>query len=316
MVNPWPYDMCVLLLVWVFLYRKVSHSYPDPTLINDYISSIMWGISISVFNWEHLPAIQMYCQLACRGDETDLLEIFLKTDTWRLPAAVALHAGVWGRTEPPSCTLYHAPQQSHTYLFYESCCLQAAFAICHLILKLLPQLLQVVCLPQDVHLVRWVLLAQIPAPPHHICTYGPVGVALRFKSLAEGQETCEHNSLPTSWSKERVLFSTTVMHVSKSPVFYPCLWLLPEPWDDCLWAPHTQVTVPTFCFWCEVCYAVFTEVSTYLSFTTSAYAFQKQQIHRYTQVCIKITEEAPVSVLSCKFSNPQVSSLVYNDSLL
>lgn len=116
-----------------------------------------------------------------------LPEIFLKTT---LEGIRPLLPCMWGHGAELShiCVPYtrHHSRESPAYLFDEGCCLQAAFAISHLILELLPQLLEVVRLPQNVLLAHKVLLAQLPAPPHHICTYGPVGIALCFESLAEG----------------------------------------------------------------------------------------------------------------------------------
>lgn len=152
-----------------------------------------------------------------------------------------------GQNWATSCLPHHTQQQSPAYLLDESCCLQAAFAISHLILELLPQLLEVVCLPQNVLLVCGVLLAQLQAPPHHICTYSPVWIALCFECLAEGWEMSAQ-LCPVSWEQRSILQHYNT-YISKSPVSYPRLWLFPEPWDDCPLAPHTEVTILR----CEAC---------------------------------------------------------------
>lgn len=126
-----------------------------------------------------------------------------------------LLSSTWGTGQNSATSMSHI---SHTpaepsYLFDEGCCLQAAFAISHLILELLPELLEVICLPQNVVLMCGVLLAELPAPLHHICTYSPMWIALCFKSLAQGQGTCQHSSFPTSQERrvaeEWLLLSAT-----------------------------------------------------------------------------------------------------------
>lgn len=292
--------------------RKTSHSYPDVTLKKD---SLLCELFLLAFlTYSNSQVLKSPAWLACRRIETSLQEIFLKTDTWKLSDTAVLHVGAWGRTEPCPCPPYRTPQDSPAYLFDESCCLQAAFAISHLILELLPQLLEIVSLPQNVILVCGVLLAQLPAPPHHICTYGPVGLAFRFKSLAEGWEICQHNSPLTSWGwRESPDLHYCNTYAFESPVSYPCLWPCPEMIAP--WLPtHRSSSYVLPLIWSLLFNLLWRR---YLFVIHQLTCLVPSRNNKYTNRCtemyIKIIEEALVWVFSCRFSSP---SLVHSDSLL
>lgn len=184
-----------------FHFWNVSLSYLIHPLKRLCISAVMWVISIGIFTFRAPSSCSNLLHAWLAGG----LRLHWQRSFWRPTDSLSCHSclprGGMGQSWATSTShISHTPAEP-SYLFDEGCCLQAAFAISHLVLELLPQLLQVVCLPQDVVLTRGVLLAELPAPPHHICTYGPVWIALRFKSLGQGQETCQHSSLPTSQEK-------------------------------------------------------------------------------------------------------------------
>lgn len=168
---------------------------------------------------KHLPAAQISCVPGLQEDwDFTARDLF---EDQQMKSFLPVLSSVWGHGAELS--YMHVPHVTHpsrtSYLFDEGCCLQAAFAISNLILELLPQLLEVVWLPQNVVLAHGVLLAELPALPHHFCTYGPVWIALCLESLAPGQRTRQHSSFPTSQEK-RVAPTLCCFHasISKSPM--------------------------------------------------------------------------------------------------
>lgn len=188
---------------WCFVaVRKMSRSYPDPTFKIYCVSArlgefLMESTPQQQFSARHKPLKSPAWQACRRAKSEPSRSLFedchLKDSFCCCPACKDRGQN---RTTPVS-PIPHVTARP-AYLFDESCCLQAVFAISHLILELLPQCLKFVSLFLDVLLMCRVLLAQIPAPPHHICANGPVRVTFCFKSLAEEWEKHEHNSLTTS----------------------------------------------------------------------------------------------------------------------
>lgn len=135
---------------------------------------------------------------ACRRDKTEPWRSLF--EKWHLKASFCCCSVCRDRRQKWTTSVSPLPcvTARPAYLFDESCCLQAVFAICHLILEPLPQRLEFVSLFLDVLLMCRVLLAQIPPPPHNICANGPMRVAFCFESLAEEWKKHEHNSLTAS----------------------------------------------------------------------------------------------------------------------
>lgn len=204
------------------LFFKYITQLPDPPSKKTALALSCELFPLAFLPLEHLPAAQISCVSGLKKMETSLPWLFLKTNRRSLSCHCCLPCGGTGQNWATSMShISHTPAEP-PYLFDEGCCLQAAFTISHLILELLPQLLEVVCLPQNVVLACGVLLAELQAPPHHFCTYGPVWIALCFKSLAQGQETCQHSSFPTSQQRRvsPTLCHSRVACISKSPMTY------------------------------------------------------------------------------------------------
>lgn len=273
MVNPsfMACFFCCSFLVWDFFFhdRKISHSYPDPILKKDCISTIMCAISISIFNLEQLPAAQIY--LAGLQENWDFAagDLFenqhLKASRHCCPACESMGKN-WTTSVSP-----------------------------------IPRTTADPCIP-----VWWELLPAggfCDQPPHLGAAATTSGGCLSASECPPGTRGSSGSAPSPSSSRLHIwpcgsctplrepsrrtgdmsaqltphqlrargcpVLCYCKAYVSKSPVSYQCLWL---PWAlrwFPLGSPHTSFC-PTYCLWCEACYAVFSEVGTCLSPTNSA----------------------------------------------